>query len=170
MRKLDYNYVLNERAKGSTLQEIGNNLGVSRQRIQQICKKHNIVKPQEIVELTPHGVRKAAFTLSPELFSSASLRFSRKKQNSKSQKWGFDIKFEEIVWPTHCPILGIELDYEQIEGRTRDNSVSFDRINPNLGYIPGNVQILSWRANRIKNDGTAEEHLLIHQHMISQTL
>jgi hypothetical protein len=50
----------------------------------------------------------------------------------------------------------MELDYFS-DSRT-ENSVTFDRIDPSKDYISGNVVIISWRANRIKNDGTAEEH------------
>jgi hypothetical protein len=39
----------------------------------------------------------------------------------------------------------------------RINSPSLDRINNNLGYVPGNVIVVSDRANRIKNNATIEE-------------
>ena len=41
------------------------------------------------------------------------------------------------------------------------------RINPSLGYIKGNVQILSNRANRLKNNATASELSLIADFMDS---
>jgi hypothetical protein len=62
-----------------------------------------------------------------------------------------------------CPVFGLELDWFA-EAR-KENSPSFDRVDPKLGYIKGNVQIISARANRIKNDGTAEEHRLIAAYM-----
>lgn len=64
--------------------------------------------------------------------------------------------------PTHCPILGMPL--ELIE-RGGPNVPSIDRINSEHGYIPGNVWIISRRANRIKNDGTAAEHEAIARAM-----
>lgn len=33
------------------------------------------------------------------------------------------------------------------------------------GYVPGNVEVISFRANRIKNNGTADEHERIAQWM-----
>lgn len=38
-----------------------------------------------------------------------------------------------------------------------DNSASIDRVRPELGYVPGNVVVMSLKANRIKNNATAEE-------------
>lgn len=73
----------------------------------------------------------------------------------------FTITENDIEWPEICPALGIPLIYERYvrNGKKgpKDNSPSFDRIDPNKGYIPGNVQILSNRANQIKSNATAEE-------------
>lgn len=68
----------------------------------------------------------------------------------------FNITEHDVPMPTCCPVLGIPLDFGQ--GRIRDHSPSLDRIVPSLGYVRGNVMVVSDRANRIKNDGTAEEH------------
>lgn len=38
-----------------------------------------------------------------------------------------------------------------------NNSPTIDRINPKLGYIKGNVWVISNKANRFKNDATLEE-------------
>jgi hypothetical protein len=55
-----------------------------------------------------------------------------------------------------CPILGIE--YNQAASHsTKDFSPSLDRIDSSRGYVVGNVQIISWRANRLKSNGTLEE-------------
>lgn len=44
------------------------------------------------------------------------------------------------------------------KGRTRPDSPTLDRILPELGYVKGNVAFLSYRANRIKDNGTMQEH------------
>ena len=60
----------------------------------------------------------------------------------------------DLALPTVCPVLGIPI----IRGKKRtDNSPSLDRIIPSLGYVPGNVRIISFRANAIKRDATAGE-------------
>ena len=101
-----------------------------------------------------------------DLSREIALKFTRKMQNTKRTKHSWDIEIGDIQWNLVCPILGLELDYFT-EVRT-ENSPSFDRIDPSKGYVKGNVQIVSWRANRIKNDGTAEEHEKIAAHMRAQ--
>jgi hypothetical protein len=76
----------------------------------------------------------------------------------RAKKAGRDctIGLEHIVIPTHCPLLGIEI----IPGATREqlpHAPSLDRIDSSLGYVPGNVWVISHRANRIKTDATIEE-------------
>ena len=61
--------------------------------------------------------------------------------------------------PYVCPVLGIKLDYaiKGGPGCRRPNSPSIDRINPRRGYVPGNVRVISWRANSLKNNATPRE-------------
>jgi len=61
--------------------------------------------------------------------------------------------------PEVCPILGLPLFV--YAGVKNDQSVSIDRIDNTKGYVPGNVQIISWRANRLKNDGRPGELIKI---------
>lgn len=83
-------------------------------------------------------------------------------------KFGYPGKFcltqDDLDWPSHCPILGIELAYGSQEGAT-DNSASIDRIDSRFGYVRGNVQIICMRANRIKSDATAEELMKLALYM-----
>ena len=65
--------------------------------------------------------------------------------------------YVKSIWNERCPMLGIRLERMNVFGRKCDSAPSLDRIRPILGYVEGNVQIISWRANRIKNDATPEE-------------
>ncbi len=58
--------------------------------------------------------------------------------------------------PTRCPVLGIPIFLSS--DCNFDNRGSIDRIDSKKGYMPGNIAIISMRANAIKNNGTAEEH------------
>lgn len=160
-----YNAVKELLASGKSYSEVARQLGVSRQRVHQIAIKHDLEKIWKEKEPSQYAVKKYEFMLGPDLYQECRLRFSRKKQNCKHTRHEFTIEFEDLFWPTHCPILGIELDYYGISGRKEENSVSFDRVDSTKGYIPGNVEIISWRANRIKNDGTSEEHRKIADYL-----
>lgn len=83
-------------------------------------------------------------------------KFRAKKANAKRAGVEFTLDFCDLDFPTRCPILDIELNYFAEE--RAENSVSFDRVDAEQGYVKGNVVIISWRANRIKNNGTAKEH------------
>ena len=39
----------------------------------------------------------------------------------------------------------------------RDRTPSLDRFVPNLGYVKGNIRVISFRANRLKSDATIDE-------------
>lgn len=68
----------------------------------------------------------------------------------------FTILVKDIVIPTNCPILGIPLFTKKGKGGG-DNSPSLDRIEPSRGYVPGNIIVISNRANRLKSDASIEE-------------
>lgn len=69
----------------------------------------------------------------------------------------FDLTLQDIrrVWVDTCPILGIKL--VRGTGRRNENSPSLDRIHSDRGYEANNIHVISWRANRIKNDSTVQE-------------
>ena len=72
----------------------------------------------------------------------------------------FSITLEDMPHvPSFCPVLGIPI--AKARKKPSDNSPSLDRIIRPLGYVKGNVRIVSQRANRIRNDATASELFLI---------
>lgn len=83
---------------------------------------------------------------------------SRLRHRCKIKNLEFNLEESDIIIPSHCPILDIPLKYNT---HISDDSVSVDRINPNLGYIKGNIMIMSMRANRIKTDATLAELELV---------
>jgi hypothetical protein len=81
------------------------------------------------------------------------LMFYDARKRAVSRGTPFSIQPTDIVIPTHCPILGIELRH----GAGRENVPSLDCIRPELGYVLGNICVISFRANRIKSDATSDE-------------
>ena len=68
---------------------------------------------------------------------------------------------DDIVIPETCPVLGIPLVARVGAGRSNrdevENSPSLDRIDNSKGYVPGNIAVISMRANMIKNNATLAE-------------
>lgn len=75
----------------------------------------------------------------------------------RARKFGvlFRIILSDITIPDACPVLGIKL-IPGI-GAMHDGSPTLDRIIPDLGYVLGNIQVISLKANRIKNNASIEE-------------
>lgn len=86
------------------------------------------------------------------------------KVRAKQKGLRFCITKDDLVMPKLCPILGIEIKRAEGTGPS-DHSPSLDRIEPELGYVPGNVAIISFRANQIKSNGTIEEHERVIEYM-----
>ncbi len=76
---------------------------------------------------------------------------------NRARKYGYlcTITVHDIVIPKFCPLLGIEL--KRAAGKHSPASPSLDKIRPELGYIPGNVWVISHRANELKRDATLQE-------------
>lgn len=85
-------------------------------------------------------------------------RYLLQKSKSRAKKLGLDFTITEndITIPDYCPVLGLKLELGAGKGKI-PNSPSLDRIDNTKGYIPDNVQVMSWRANDLKANGTLEE-------------
>lgn len=83
----------------------------------------------------------------------------RLKSKAKQINVPFNLTLADVNVPDTCPVLGIPLSFGKAsdDNGWRDNSPSVDRIIPTLGYVKGNVIVISYRANRIKNDASVEE-------------
>lgn len=87
------------------------------------------------------------------------------KHRAKRRGILFTITENDLIIPEYCPLLGIKITNNYGTGKHNSNA-SIDRINPKLGYIPGNVQILSGLANRIKTDATPEELVIFAKNIL----
>jgi hypothetical protein len=74
------------------------------------------------------------------------------KQRAKKYGIPFDITYKDIVIPECCPYLGIKL-----VPFSEWSSPSLDKIIPELGYVKGNIQVISTKANTMKNSATHDE-------------
>jgi len=110
----------------------------------------------------PHVIQRIKKYKKTEFFKIGVLLANARKR-AKVFGIPFSIGRDDIKIPKFCPIFGVELIWG--DGQPKFNSPSLDRIDPLRGYVQGNVSVISWRANTIKNNGTAEEHRLISEYI-----
>lgn len=82
---------------------------------------------------------------------------ARAKNRAKKYNLAYNLTFEDIIIPTHCPILGIPLAQVQGKSGGHPGSPSIDRIDNVKGYTKDNIQIISHLANQMKASASPEE-------------
>lgn len=73
----------------------------------------------------------------------------------------FSITLQDVKIPSVCPVLGIPLGVRFDGSGKKDGSASIDRIDNAKGYVPGNIAVISHKANQLKSNGTLEDHELL---------
>lgn len=93
------------------------------------------------------------------------LNASKQRSKKKSRENELTIQDIKDAFPKDglCPIFGIQLVFG--DAGFRENSPSIDRLDSKKGYTKDNIQIISWKANRIKKDASIEELELILAYM-----
>ena len=81
--------------------------------------------------------------------------FQLARQRARRKDVPFTIVLGDIIIPEFCPVFGVKLAVGE-KHMTRC-SPTLDRILPELGYVPGNVAVISLRANTMKSDASATE-------------
>jgi len=79
------------------------------------------------------------------------------KRRARRKGMDFNITREDIPIPEFCPILGVKLTFTKTPNAINPSAPSIDRVDSKKGYIKGNVQIVSHRANILKRDLSLEE-------------
>lgn len=79
----------------------------------------------------------------------------RAKQRAAKYGYEFNIEESDIVIPEICPILEVPII---LGGKGNyEYTPSLDRIDNSKGYVKGNIQVISKKANSMKNSATIEE-------------
>ena len=99
----------------------------------------------------------------PEAVMLKGARFRAKKEGLP-----FDLTVGDLSIPDTCPVLGTPMSHNWGTAGHDGNSPSLDRIVPALGYVKGNVAVISLRANRMKSDASLDELRKLVQWMEKQ--
>ena len=127
---------------------------------QQYLKEHNkkyyLINKEKIIKQTTENKKRIA--KEDPVYS----LFVRAKERAKKRNILFDIDKEYLksIYPKNnkCPILNIDfqLGFLNEIKKNKDYAPSLDRIIPDKGYVKGNLVIVSFIANRVKNNVSVE--------------
>ena len=95
------------------------------------------------------------------------------KDRSRNREWKFDNDYFSVGYlmgrlshNPNCECCNKPLDISFKSNRSfNENSPSMDRVDPKKGYIKGNVAILCWRCNKLKQDANSQELRMIANFM-----
>lgn len=90
---------------------------------------------------------------------------SKQRAKLKNREHSITVNDIKSIFPVNgcCPIFGMKLEFNN--AGFRENSPSIDRIDSSKGYTKDNIQVISWKANRIKSYATVEELEIIVAYM-----
>lgn len=85
------------------------------------------------------------------------LNASKQRAILKNREHTITLKDLKDLYPldNKCPVFGFELEWNN--AGFRETSPSIDRIDSSKGYTKDNIQIISWKANRLKAYATIED-------------
>ncbi len=90
------------------------------------------------------------------------------KARAKKSGVPFDLQLDDFHIPAMCPVFHFPLN-TNTAGSARFDSPSLDRKIPHVGYVKGNVQVISHKANTMKSDASLAELRALVKFMESAT-
>ncbi len=78
----------------------------------------------------------------------------------------FNLNYTDFDLPEFCPFLNIKLTFKNETSGNDLSHASLDRIDNNLGYIPGNVMVISRLANNMKSCASWKQLLIFSKNII----
>jgi hypothetical protein len=96
--------------------------------------------------------------------------FLWKAARNRVQKYGgvFKINVEDIFIPEKCPILGVPLKLNSGKPGGKGDSPSLDKKIPHLGYVKGNIWVISLQANMMKSNATHDQLLAFAKWVLNE--
>jgi len=93
--------------------------------------------------------------------------FKAAQRRSITKNTPFSIVQDDIPdVPEFCPIALIPIHFKEERSKGPcDNSPTLDQVDPKLGYVKGNVRVISHKGNRWKSDMTCDDLKRIIQYM-----
>lgn len=136
--KLSYRQPCKKCINERTFQWIKNNP----EKRRAICRKHYLTKGK---------TKQSETTIRHQIKFPEKYLWNAAKGRCSKNGFQFDIEVSDVVIPEVCPVFKTPFV------RGTDQAASLDRINSEMGYIKGNVQVISRKANEMKSNATPEQ-------------
>jgi hypothetical protein len=94
------------------------------------------------------------------------LQGAEKRSLIRQCDFNLDLEYMVTLYVEICPILGIDICWNNC-GSVVHGSPSLDRVDNQKGYVKGNVQVISHRANTLKKDYLLVEWEIMSKYMQS---
>ena len=75
----------------------------------------------------------------------------RAKRRALDKNLEFSIELSDIIVPKLCPVFLVEME------TNTEYAASLDRIDSTKGYVKGNIQVISTKANVLKNNASIKD-------------
>lgn len=122
------------------------------------CYRCKQTKPREEFHKKCYACKPCKSLISAESYKNNWFKYTSRLKKSYCKKHGIDYdltpEYLESIYTDTCPVFGTVFVRND---KTNSSSPTLDRINPDKGYVQGNVCYISHRANRIKYDATVTE-------------
>lgn len=142
----------------------------NKENLQQKGKEYYLKNKEKVLERTNKNKREK-YRANPQLELTKQKEWKQnnlekyllQSARARAKKYGIpmDIVAEDIVIPTTCPYLGI-----QLQPFSEWASPSLDKIVPELGYVKGNVQVISTLANTMKSKSSLEQLITFAENVL----
>jgi len=103
------------------------------------------------------GKRKTELTSTKEKHLACLLSKCKSRAKKLNIPFDLDLNYLLSISPEYCPVFESKLAWGRGNGFSAEFSPSIDRLVPNSGYVKGNIAVISFKANRMKNNGSTEE-------------
>ena len=92
------------------------------------------------------------------------------RAQKRALKYGhdFDLEDSDIIIPEKCPIL--EVPFVLGSKGNYEYTPTIDRIDNNKGYTKDNIQVISKKANSMKNSASLEELKIFCKNILRYSL
>lgn len=105
--------------------------------------------------------RNSHYSSTPESYLRVIINSAKHQATAGKRRkdWSFTVEQGMELWDKQkgkCALSGVLMTYARDGQGSKDFNLSLDRIDPTVGYIPGNVQLVAYRVNLMKHTLTED--------------